>query len=239
MNVTKFVTGLLGVDRNETAPEGDLVDLATPVLETVMKLRAGLVAPSDDLRRTVDTLLTQMERRGESQGFRERRLQAVKFALASFVDETVLTADFPLRNKWEKNPLQLQYFGEQLAGVKYFERLEKYMKDGGGDVDVVEVYYVCLLLGYKGKYNIYFEEQLKGVVEGVAEYLRRANRLRAVTFSPHWKVTDQPEPASDPGLPVWVKACAGGGLALVALTYVVLNFLLSSYLGQEIPNVLR
>src|SRR5512132_4026396 len=88
-----------------------LLDLATPVLEEILRVKAGLTVPSINLRSTVDALLRQVEERGDALGYKERQLQAVKFALAAFVDETVLINDFPLREEWEKFPLQLGYVG--------------------------------------------------------------------------------------------------------------------------------
>jgi type VI secretion system protein ImpK len=165
----------------------------------------------------------------------------VKFVLAAFIDETVLTADFPLREEWEKYPLQLEYVGEQLAGLTFFERLDALMKsaEGDGDNDVIEVGYLCLLLGYKGKYNIYYEEQLKGVIENVADYLRRAGRLRSGALSPHWKVTDQPKPLSDRGLPRWAKIGGGVALALAVLIYTILSFVLITDLNAAKERLLR
>jgi type VI protein secretion system component VasF len=45
-----------------------------------------------------------------------------------------------------------------LAGVKFFDRLDAAMREIEARADVVEVYYLCLLFGYKGKYNISFLE---------------------------------------------------------------------------------
>ncbi|HEY0007054.1 MAG TPA: type IVB secretion system protein IcmH/DotU [Pyrinomonadaceae bacterium] len=216
-----------------------LAGLAAPVLELVMQVRAGIVKPSKDLRPKIAAMLKEMEERGDALRYRERQIQSVKFALAAFMDETVLTADFPLRDEWEKSPLQLEYFGEHLAGVKFFERLEEMLKDKEPDGELIEVYYLCLLLGYKGKYKIYFEEQLKGAIKEVAERLRGLGRLVDVELSPHWMAQDQPEPPRETGLPLWVKIGSGILLGLVLLIYMVLYFLLRSNVNEAIERLLR
>jgi type VI secretion system protein ImpK len=182
----------------------DLVTLASPVLELVLKLQAGIVAPSNDLRPTAEAMLKEFEEQAENLRFSDKLVQQAKFALASFVDETVLTNDFPLREEWEKYALQLQYFGEQLAGVKFFDRLSDMCKNIDASADAVELYYVCLLLGFKGKYKVYLEHELKQVIEQTAGYLKKAGRLQEVDLSPHWKVTDQPTPQKPPGVPLWL-----------------------------------
>lgn len=225
--------------RRRARAGGDLVSLSAPVLELVLKLQAGLALPSNDLRPTFERMLEELEQRGRTLRYADRQVQDIKFALAAFVDETILTNNFPLREVWEANPLQLEYFGEHLAGVKFFERLDAMLKNPAADADALEVYYLCLLLGFKGKYKVYLEEQLKGVVAQVEERLRAAGRFQEGELSPHWRAEDQPEPPQDTGLPLWAKAGAGVGLMLVALIYMVLNFLLRSDLNAAKERLLR
>ncbi|HYM00037.1 MAG TPA: DotU family type IV/VI secretion system protein, partial [Blastocatellia bacterium] len=161
------------------------------------------------------------------------------FALAAFVDEMVLTAKFPLREEWEKHPLQLEYFGEHLAGVTFFNKLDDLLKESADQADVIEVYYLCLLLGYKGKFKIYFEDQLKAVVESVAESLRRANRLRGGALSPHWKVTDQPAPPADPGIPTWLKTGGAILIAVAVLVFIVFSLWLRADVSSALERLLR
>lgn len=227
-------------DRRSPAQSGDnLVNIATPVLELIMKIRVGIVQPSNDLRVTMDELLKVVEQDAQRAGFRDSLVQTTKFALAAFADETVLTADFPLRHEWEKYPLQLEYFGEQLAGVKFYERLEELMKSAEENADVIEVYYLCLLVGYKGKYKIYFEDQLRGVIESVEDCLRRVNRLRIGALSPHWKANDQPQLVSSQGIPMWAKISGAAGLGLIILMYSAFSFWLNSDITAAIKELLR
>ena len=205
----------------------DLVSLSSPVFELVLKLRAETLALSSSLRPAAQQLLQAMEQRGATLRHAERQIQAVKFALAAFIDETVMTTSSPLRDEWEKFPLQLEYFGEQLAGVKFFERLEELVKQIETEASVVEVYYLCMLLGFKGKYKVYMEDQLQELIKSTAAQLKRVGRLQETDLSPHWKVMDQPEPPRDPGLPLWAKIGAASGLLLVVVIYLVLLLLVT------------
>jgi type VI secretion system protein ImpK len=224
--------------RSRGGAENDLVSLASPVIQLVTQIRAGLLTPSNELRPALDALLKQMETRAQSAGYTENENLSAKFALAAFVDETVLTAQFPLREQWEKYPLQLEYFGEHLAGVKFFDRLDGLLRDPNSAPEIVEVYYLCLVLGYKGKYMI-FPDQLQGVMENVADYLRRVGRLRAVGLSPHWKVADQPAPIVDPGLPRWLKVGGGVAIALAVLVFMILFFWVRSDVNAAREQLLR
>ncbi|HEY0077420.1 MAG TPA: type IVB secretion system protein IcmH/DotU [Pyrinomonadaceae bacterium] len=222
----------LAVAQDQAAPppqrarqQNVLLNLASPVLELVLKLKTGVIPASNDVRPVVQDLLRQLEESAPSYGVPYKQAQAVKFALVAFVDETVLhpSNNFPLRDEWEKNPLQLEHFSEHLAGEKFFDRLGVMLKNIAADADVVEVYYMCLLLGYKGKYNIYLlEEQLRQIIRSVAEHLRHVGRLRPNALSARWLAEDQPPPPVSPKLPIWVKI---GGPALVAFVLVVYGVL--------------
>lgn len=219
------------MNASQQSSEKDLVSLATPVLDLVMRIRAGQIVPSTEMRQLVDGRLKDLDARGAQLGYKEAQLQNVKFALAAFVDETVLAGGFAVRNEWERYPLQLQYFQEQFAGVKFFDRLEAMLKNAEAEADVIEVYYLCLLLGLKGKYHIYLEDQLPGVLQNVADHLQRVGRLKNSILSPHWKLTDQPSPPQEtkvPELPAWVKLVAAASLGLVALSYLLFQFLLTN-----------
>jgi type VI secretion system protein ImpK len=217
----------------------DLVSLAGPVFELLLKLQAGLIAPSNEIRPAIKGLLEELEQKGSVLRYAPNQIQSVKFALAAFADEVVLTAAFPLRDEWEKYPLQLEYFGEHLAGVKFFERLNELIKNIETEADVVEVYYVCMLLGFKGQYKVYMEDKLQGVMQSTAEELLRAGRLQQSDLSPHWKVDDQPPPPARPGIPIWMPIGAGVLIIFVALVFVVLSLLLSSDLRAAQEQLLR
>jgi len=223
---------------SETATKNDLITFAGPIFDLVLRLKAGIVAPSNELRPKVASMLDDFEKRAERYRFNHKVVNVAKFGLAAFVDETVLTANFPLRNEWEKNPLQLQYFGEQLAGNKFFDKLDSMLGQIEVTQDAVEIYYYCLLLGFKGKYAVYEQEKLLDTMQRTANALVKVGKIKAVELSPNWIANDQPKPPEKRGLPVWAKI---GAMAFVGLGFIVylVMFLLSSKFLQETIEKLR
>src|SRR4030095_443589 len=137
------------VSTRPTAP-GTLIGLAAPVLELVLKLQTGVLSASNHVRPVVNNLLAQLEQSGRGLRCHPEHIESIKFALVAFLDETVLspTNDFPLRKQWEQLPLQLEYFKEHLAGVKFFERLDVLLEQSESEAgDVVDVVYHSSLLG--------------------------------------------------------------------------------------------
>jgi len=222
---------------SEKANPNDLIAFAGPVFDLILRLKAGIVAPSNDLRPKIASMLTDFENRAERYRFSSKITQVAKFALAAFVDETVLSSNFNLKEEWEKNPLQLEYFGESLAGNKFFEKLAAMIKQVDVTADAVEIYYVCMLLGFKGRYGVYEKEKLLTIMQETANALVRAGKIRPVELSPHWLANDQPEPPKPRKMPTWAKISALGGLGFAFIIYLVMFLVVSKFLQDAINKL--
>ena len=223
---------------SEVAAKNDLITFAGPIFDLVLRVKAGIVTPSPELRPKVEGMFEDFERRAERYRFNHKIVSVSKFGLAAFVDEAVLTARFPLKHEWEKNPLQLKYFGEQLAGNKFFDKLESMLAQIEVTQDAVEIYYYCMLLGFKGKYAVYEQEKLLETMQKTANALVKVGKIKPVDLSPNWVANDQPKPPEKRGMPVWAKIGAFAALGLSFIVYLVL-FLLSSQFMQQTIEKLR
>lgn len=85
-----------------------------------------------------------------------------RFAVVAWVDETLLSSEWQDKGKWQKEPLQRLYYQTADAGEIFFDRLNGI---GPHQRDVREVYYLCLAMGFKGRYihqgDDYLLDQLK------------------------------------------------------------------------------
>lgn len=221
----------------DATTKNDLVTFAGPIFDLILRLKSGIVAPSADLRPKIAGMFGDFERRAERYRINPKVVQVAKFGLAAFVDETVLTNNFPMRNEWEKNPLQLEYFGEQLAGNKFFDKLDAMLKQIDVTADAVEIYYFCMLLGFKGRYAVYEQERLLSTMQETANALVRAGKIKPTELSPHWLASDQPTPPQKRGMPIWAKVGALGGLGLAVIVYLVMFFLSSKFLLDSVQKL--
>lgn len=216
----------------------DLVAFAGPTFDLILRLKAGIVQPSNTLRPQIAALLKEFEERAIRYRHRESVIQVAKFGLASFVDETVLTQDFNLKEEWEKYPIQLEYFGEQLAGNKFYDKLDAMLRQIDVTADAVEVYYVCMLLGFRGRYAVYEQDKFLKIMQKTADALVKVGKITKVELSPHWIVNDQPEPPKKRGMPTWAKMMAFSGLGVAILLYLIM-FIWSSSILSEAMKILN
>ena len=103
--------------------------------------------------------------------------------------------------------------------------------------DAVEIYYVCMLLGFRGRYGVYEKEKLLSIMQETANALVRAGKIRPVELSPHWLANDQPKPPEKRGMPTWAKISALGGLGLAFIIYLVMFLVVSTFLKEALAKL--
>jgi len=118
--------------------------------------------PYEQVRANMQRLISQSESYLEQGRFAHEDFNAARFAVFAWVDETMLSSQWPGRQQWMREQLQRQYYQTADAGELFFERLNAI---GPHQRDVREVYYLCLALGFSGQYcnegDDFLLEQLK------------------------------------------------------------------------------
>lgn len=86
------------------------------------------------------------------------------FAIVAWIDETVMShahdQNVDLLNQWRRSPLQAELFNTANAGEEFFERLARLAPT---DKEVIEVYWLALCLGFRGRN--YDENQSPRLIE--------------------------------------------------------------------------
>ncbi|MBM4360197.1 MAG: DotU family type IV/VI secretion system protein [Deltaproteobacteria bacterium] len=145
--------------------------VCSDVLSLILQLRNSQDLPGPDiLQRRVLGLFETMMANGREAGIPEQDMIEVKYALAAFADEVIYHSSWPGRTQWLNNPLQLQFFQENTAGDGFFERLDMLYSQRGRD-HVTQIFFVCLALGFQGKFRLGHQEGLAAVLEGVGNYV--------------------------------------------------------------------
>jgi type VI secretion system protein ImpK len=150
---------------------------------------------------------------------------AAKYAYCAAIDEAVLGADMAIREEWERSPLQLKLFGDQLAGEQFFTELDEVRRRGASSVQVLEVFYMCLLTGYQGKYALESKEKLDYLITTLDKEITHLKGKRAA-FAPFWRAPDSVAHLIKAEMPMWVIAAGFACLGMVG--FASLNWALAS-----------
>jgi type VI secretion system protein ImpK len=124
-------------------------------------------------------------RRASELGFTQQDVQDIGYALVGLTDELVMSKGGELRDYWLPRSLQLQLFNTNVAGEGFFNNLQNIRQDPSR-IEVLKVYYLCLLFGFQGRYRVRGGEiELASIVEDVGSALSRAGMIGDAALAPH------------------------------------------------------
>ena len=161
-------------------------------------------------------------------GYAQDDIELATFAVIAFVDESILNLRHPIFADWPRQPLQEERYGHHVAGEIFFQNLQKLLlrTDSAQLADLLEVYYLCLMLGFAGRYSLGGRGELRAIMQQTGDKLQRIRQTSAV-FSPDSQPPgDQVRQVSgDPVARALLFAAIGCAVLVIAL-FVVFHVML-------------
>lgn len=122
------------------------------------------VPNSQGFRTSIRAALKSAMEQAKGYGYSSEANQLAFFAVVALLDESVLKLQNAAFADWAQKPMQEEMFGHMRAGEIFFEHLHGLLTkpDSQETADCLEVYCLCMLLGFRGKYALstgYFEGQ--------------------------------------------------------------------------------
>jgi type VI secretion system protein ImpK len=192
----------------------DLVaELTGECFGAIARLREldGPVPSPETVHARLRGFIEALKERARTHGVPDKDTQEIIYALVALTDEVAITTPEPLRSYWMNQPLQLHYFGENVAGEGFFTRLQSLLSDGRR-IEVLRVYHLCLLFGFQGKYAF---------PGGDVELLRISDGVRNV-LERNLEVPEDMAPAGQPPDEPQVRRASSNFLLWVSLGIVAL-----------------
>jgi type VI secretion system protein ImpK len=112
----------------------------------------GMGPPPETLHQRLRGFIDALIERGPREGYQERDVMEMAYALVALADEMALGMSESVRRYWMSSQLGLHYFKDLTAGEGFFQRLETLRRDPR-KLEVLEVFYLCLLFGFQGRYS--------------------------------------------------------------------------------------
>ena len=132
-----------------------VVAAAWEVLSEVTRLR-GCSGREDlgTLNERLSLALTQFETRALQGGVESGQVMSARYVLCSVIDEAVVTTPWGAQSDWSKISLLSRFHNETFGGEKVFQLLERLSRDPVKHLALLELTYLCLALGFEGKYRV-------------------------------------------------------------------------------------
>ena len=182
------------------------------------RLRSNRQGVSDaaSFRAQIWEAVKTADREARSRGYSADDIELAIFAAIAFLDESILNLRHPVFADWPRQPLQEERYGHHVAGEVFFQNLQKLLgrTDSPELADLIEVYYLCLLLGFAGRYSLGGRGDLRAILQQTGEKLHRI-RQSSARLSPDWDLP--PETIKTVRADPWARGILMGTIASFVL----------------------
>jgi len=141
----------------------------------------------------------------ERANIRREHIMAARFCLCTALDEAANRAPWG-QDTWANNSLLIQFHGETGGGEKVFQLLGRLVDAPAEHLDVIEVIYQVLSLGFEGRYAGAADghRQLDAIRQRLLHMISGARESVPRDLSPHWQGADAGRLGHLRAVPMWV-----------------------------------
>ncbi len=199
-----------------------LVQAASPLLLLAVQLRHSATPPdATHLREQAVAQVRKFESHAQQANIAQQTALAARYVLCTMLDEAVLNAPWGEQSGWAQQTLLVTFHGESYGGAKFFQILERLCADFSRHLDLIELMYICLALGFGGRYLIEAggRAKLADIQEDLYRRIRAQRAPAAQELAPHWRgIQDKRNPLIR-YVPLWVIVAAAACVLLGAYLY--------------------
>ncbi|MGE0384783.1 MAG: type IVB secretion system protein IcmH/DotU [Gammaproteobacteria bacterium] len=196
-----------------------LVDAATELLVVVGQLRNTARHPdAGGLRRQLAQKMKEFDVGARNAGVANEVVLSARYSLCTLIDETVLTTPWGMESGWSSQSMLSEFHKETFGGEKFFQMLDRAIKEPARNLHLLEFMYLCMALGLEGKYRVL--DRGRGQYEKIQDNLFRTIRQVRGDFerelSPHWRGIEDRRNRLTRSVPLWVVGAFTAALLLTA-----------------------
>jgi type VI secretion system protein ImpK len=217
-NIADFIVGARNPIVQAAAP---LLALGARLATSVQQANIGM------LRQQAVQEIRAFEDRLRTSGVPPEDGVVARYILCTFLDSAVLNTPWGTQGDWAGQSLLVMFHKEVGGGEKFFDILERLRTNPTRYIDLIELVFICLALGYEGKYrhDPSGQAHLGGLQHDLYQLIRDQRQIRDEDLSAHWQgVEDRRNPIIR-YVPWWMVAAMG--LVILTGTFIVLHEKLS------------
>lgn len=129
-----------------------LIDCFVELIAYVCYLIKALPADQPSFARVksdIAELISKTQEEAQSHQISSVDFELAQFAIFAWIDEAILSSEWQEKLQWQGEQLQRTYFQTVNAGELFFDKLNELQPQ---QLEVREVYYMCLALGFSGRF---------------------------------------------------------------------------------------
>lgn len=226
----------MDIPSQKTERKKPISDIASECFMLILQLRStNNYGNPESLKSHLTEMFDRLEREARGAGIDNEKIMKAKFALVAFLDETIISSSWNQKEVWLAEPLQIKMFDTFNAGEEFFTYLAELRQRSSANKDVLEIYYLCLALGFKGKYQLQSPELLRRVIDDLNMELHPEMYQVIDAISPNAKPSDTVVMSSGGGLPIWVYPVSA--VVIFLIFYVIMSLSATGTAGDIIDSL--
>lgn len=181
------------------------------------------------LHKQLATEIQRFEATAQREGIKPETIFIARYALCTTIDEFVMSTPWGSSSIWSEQSLLSMFHKETRGGERFFQMLKKLNQDPSRNIDLLELLYVCLALGFQGRYRISQDgiNELAEIRESLFYTIRNQREESDPALSPHWQGLAKSSLSKTALIPAWLVA--GIVLLLLVGVYSLWRFSLGGY----------
>lgn len=184
-----------------------IVKAASTLIAVFAKTRSSLSHPDvGGLHQRLINEIKALEAQLRDLGLKQEVQLSVRYLMCSVLDEAVLNTPWGTESAWAQRTLLSVFHGETSGGEKSFLILDRLRQSPSENLEVIELFYICLSLGFEGRYRFMNrgKEALDQVREELFSIIRRQRGDYERTLSPAWSGLGRTRNPLTEYVPLWV-----------------------------------
>ena len=158
------------------------------------------------LHKQLATEIQQFEATAQREGISPETIFIARYALCTTIDEFVMSTPWGSGSIWNSQSLLSMFHKETRGGERFFQMLKKLNQDPARNIDLLELLYVCLALGFQGRYRVSRDgiNELAELRESLYYTIRNQRDESDPGLSPRWEGLKKSSLAKTALIPTWL-----------------------------------
>lgn len=192
----------------------------------------------DEIKDTLISKINLFDENALKLGIENTEVLVTRYILCTFVDEMITTSLIGNNNNWTRNSLLNIFHKESYGGENFFHLLDKFLKTPAKYIHILEFMYVCIALGFEGKYRIIDRGaiELNNIKDSLFRQIKIVQGRDPFTFYTHQEPSKEKYRLFDK---VSYPVLFGGSLLLLSIVYGILTFSLHNQNSNFLNTVLN
>lgn len=209
-----------------------VADLFNYLIAFRLRIETGVKTSVDEVQKDLLRIFREQESKVRQNPGLILSYNRVRYALVVFADDVILNSRWEHGRDWAAHLIEWQLFESEIGGDRFFALCEELEAN---DQEVASIFYICLSMGFKGRYEPEAEE-LRLIQQGLWDKCNLAAADQDERISPEAYASGEGRSRRLPRILRW-RHIAIAVIVLFALFAILDRFVIWRYITDPIGRV--